>query len=135
MNKSKLDIMCERLGIRISCEYGANKAPPPDGFEKRACRPWRVTLRKGRRRLSVDFFQGMAHESEPTAADVVSCLVSDVWSIDNARTFSEWCSELGYDTDSRKAETIYNKISLLAPRVRRFLGDDFDAVSTAASEY
>lgn len=44
----------------------------------------------------------------PTIEDVLNSIGSDAASIASARTFSDWCSELGYDDDSRKAERIYN---------------------------
>lgn len=42
----------------------------------------------------------------PSVADVVSCLLSDCSSASND-TFESFCSEFGYDTDSRKALKTY----------------------------
>lgn len=38
--------------------------------------------------------------------DVLHCLVSDSTAL--SMDFEEWCSEFGYEEDSRKAEKIYN---------------------------
>src|SRR5947207_663766 len=66
---------------------------------------WRCQFKVGRRSLTTYFSQGSAHTREPTAEDVLDCLASDATGVQNSRDdFDEWCSEYGYDTDSRKAE-------------------------------
>ncbi len=45
---------------------------------------------------------------KPTITDVVSSLAMDCGVLD-CGCFEDWCSEYGYDTDSRKAERIYNQ--------------------------
>lgn len=113
--------------MRAECVYGGNKGP--SWIDQ--SHPWRVTLVYRGRRLSTDFFQGMGHEKEPTAADVLSCLLSGVTSVENARSFEEWCGDLGFDTDSRKAEQMYKACEAMVPKLRRFLGDDFDLFASA----
>jgi hypothetical protein len=84
-------------------------------------RHWKVTLRKGAARLTVPFTQGSAHTKTPTAIDVLSCLASDAQSADY--TFAEWCSELGFDADSRSAEKTFKAVKKQSAALRRFLGD------------
>jgi hypothetical protein len=43
----------------------------------------------------------------PDLASVLHSLLSDGDAFFNAQTFEDWASDLGYDTDSRKAESIY----------------------------
>jgi hypothetical protein len=86
-----------------------------------------VTLKRKRRTLTVPFGMGPALTSEPDAADVMNCLVSDAASYENAGSFEEWAGEFGYDTESRKAEQTYNLIGKQAADLRRFLGDDYNA--------
>ena len=43
--------------------------------------------------------------------------------IDNARGFEDWCSDFGYDTDSRKSEKTFKVCEHQAKRLRSFLGD------------
>jgi hypothetical protein len=125
--KTKLEKVCERLGIRVVvAEYGGVELP--DDWARDA-HPWKVTLGFGRRRLTVPFFQGSAHTQEPSAADVISCLVSDASAGD--QTFEEFCSEFGYDVDSRKAEATFRACAKMAPRIRRFLYDSFAEVAGA----
>jgi hypothetical protein len=82
----------------------------------RGARHWKLTLLrpasyKGERRkkasMTVLFSQGSAHTKEPTLADVLNCLGSDIAGVENARSFRDWCGDLGYDPDSRKVEKIY----------------------------
>jgi len=85
---------------------------------------YKSTLRFGRHQLTVPFSMGVALCHEPTPEDVLECLASDSASIENARDFDDWCSEFGYDTDSRKAERTYNVCQTQAGKLKRFLGDD-----------
>ena len=87
-------------------------------------RHWLVTLRAGRFSMRVPFSQGSAHTEAPTAADVLNCLADDAAGFENARSFDEWCSEYGYDTDSRKAERIYKTVARQSARLRAMLGQD-----------
>jgi len=128
---SQLEALCEKLGITAESQYGG--AEVPEGWQP-GTHPYRVTLTRrtaggGRRQLTVDFFMGPASTREPTAADVLACLVIDA----NAgeQSFEEFCSDLGYDSDSRKAERIHAACVRMAPRLRRFLGEHFDNVAGA----
>jgi hypothetical protein len=83
---------------------------------------WDVTLKMGRRQMTVPFGMGYGHGgAEPTACDVLSCLLSDV----TDESFEDWCAEFGYDTDSRRAERTYNAIKKQTKKLRQFLGDKF----------
>lgn len=110
---------CEREGIRIACEPAA----PPPGDDWVGAFHWKVTLRRKGRKLTTEFHQGSAHTSEPTAADVLSCLVSDAVSVEQEPDFEGWAESLGYDTDSRKAERIYEACQRIREQVQRLLPD------------
>jgi hypothetical protein len=117
----------EELGIRASLEW-ADANPHMDGMPAGSTH-WKVTLRrKGGRRMTVYFSMGPAHTSEPEAAEVLDCLASDASGYDNARSFEDWCSEYGYDSDSRKAERTYKTIEKQREKLFSFLGDDYDKV-------
>jgi hypothetical protein len=45
---------------------------------------------------------------KPTLADVMSSLVMDAQSVADGQTFEDFADEMGYDTDSREAERVYN---------------------------
>lgn len=84
-----------------------------------------VTLRMSRRQMTVPFGMGSAHTSEPDAAHVLSCLLSDASGADE--DFENWARDLGYDTDSRRAERTYRQVQAQTAKLRAFLGDKFDA--------
>ncbi len=94
---------------------------------------WNITLARGEpgvdwAELTVPFWMGSAHGmTKPTAGDVMNCLCSDAASIENATGFEDWASELGMDTDSRRAEAIYEQCDEQAGELRAFLGNDFEA--------
>lgn len=78
--------------------------------------------------LTVPFGMGSAHTEEPTAADVLNCLVLDAMGYENADgSFEEWASEYGYDTDSRRAYRTYQQVEKQTNKLRAFLGDEYDA--------
>lgn len=81
-----------------------------------------ITLKAGRFTMRVPFSQGSAHTVAPTTADVLDCLAMDAAGYENARSFDDWASEYGYDTDSRKAERIYKVCQRAAASLKRFVG-------------
>jgi hypothetical protein len=74
--------------------------------------------------MTVYFSQGYAHKKNPTLAEVLDCLASDASGVDNARSFEDWASEYGYDTNSRKAEKTYRICQVQAEDLRNLLGCD-----------
>ena len=82
-------------------------------------RHFKVTLRFGRKRLTIPFSQGDAYTEKPTADDVLSCLASDSAGPDD---FEEFCAEYGYDSDSRMAERTFKACRKQKEQLSRFLG-------------
>lgn len=131
-----LAAFCERHKITADVSYGA---PPgeqgQDSEWRRTANPWTVTLKFGRRRLTTGYWTGAAITDEPTAADVLGCLMLDASSVDDGapypRLFRDWCDDFGYDTDSRKALAAYEACCKLAPKLRRFLGALYDDAQSA----
>ena len=81
-----------------------------------------VTIRPAR--MTVYFSQGYGHNGkQPKADSVLDCLASDAASVENARSFEDWCGDLGYDSDSRKAEKIFKTVTHQAKRLKNLLGD------------
>lgn len=70
-----------------------------------------------------DYYAGSGHVTEsgkpkkPLYDDVLYCLVSDADAAE--MTFADWCSNLGYDTDSRKALSIYEQCQQNADKLRK----------------
>ena len=89
---------------------------------------YKCRLRYDRRQMSVYFSMGPAHCKEPTPKDVLECLFLDASSVGNSRSFEEWCRDLGYDTDNRKAERTYKVCEKQASKLHRLLGNDYDKI-------
>jgi hypothetical protein len=64
-----------------------------------------------------------AHKINPDPIDVLFSLAMDADVLD-AGGFETWASDLGYDTDSRKAEQTYRACLDIALKLRAALGDD-----------
>lgn len=99
----------------------------PDSFmTDKGMRHWLCIIKqegKGNPELMTLFFsQGSAHTKAPNLAEVLDCMASDASSVENSRDFEEWCSEIGYDTDSRKAEATYNECKAQARHLERVIG-------------
>jgi len=127
--ETELERLCLKYRITARSVYGAAD-PWPDEWAGRKCHPWTVTLSwrgpQGKSKepimITVSFFQGPAHEHPPTAADVLGSLLLDASA--EGVGFEDWCTDLGYDSDSTKAARTYRECLLLALKVRAFLGND-----------
>lgn len=86
--------------------------------------------------MGVEFSQGSAWKTEPTLTDVLECLSLDFASIYNASDFEEWAGDLGYDTDSRKAEAIYNECTRQGETFKAAFGAEayFDLIGAEGNE-
>lgn len=61
----------------------------------------------------------------PDPYDIESCLVSDAQCAMEAADFDDFCANLGYDTDSRKAFDIYNACKETAFKLSSAAGNKF----------
>jgi hypothetical protein len=102
--------------IHAAVTYGNNAEPIGENMN-----PWTVALRYDGRRMTVPFWTGSGITSDPTAADVLDCLLSDAQM--GTGTFEDFCADLGYDTDSRKAFDTWQACERIAKSLPRFLGD------------
>ncbi len=111
--------------VTATVKFTGEPSPWQDD-DKQPMNGYRVTLRYQGRRMTVPFWTGIGWTHEPSAADVLDCLASDAGSAQ--LSFEDWCEELGYDSDSRKAERTYNATLKQTEALRRLMGDDFDAL-------
>lgn len=75
------------------------------------------------RTMTIHFSMGYGHGGkQPDVEEVMNALVSDF--VDDSASFEDWCAEIGYDTDSRKAERTFKACQKETKNLRRFLGDD-----------
>lgn len=89
---------------------------------------WKATLKAAGHRMTLTFSKGSGHKgAPPTVEEVLQCLSQDAYYIDDSgSTFEDFCHELGYDTDSRKAEKIYKAVVRQTHKLKSFLGTTFD---------
>lgn len=66
-----------------------------------------LDTRYGFKQMTLYYSQGYGIQGEPTLESVLNCLISDSTC---GETFQEFCDNLGYDNDSRKAEKTFNTI-------------------------
>lgn len=119
---TELERLCETAPrVTISAKYGAAPLRPGSGWgDAVPAHNWLVTLRRSGRQITVPFYGGELAE-EPSAADVLSCLLLDSSAAEGS--FADFCDDMGYDTDSRRAEAIYKACKVTARKLGRFLGD------------
>lgn len=81
-----------------------------------------------KRQPSTVFLHKMKPVPAPLLRDVMSCLLLD-YSVLDAGGFEDWADELGYDTDSRKAEAIYRACIEIALKIRAMFADSVHELS------
>jgi hypothetical protein len=84
---------------------------------------YKVTLKYKKKQMTIYFSMGIGLDHEPKAEEVLDCLSSDSSSVEN-NNFEDWCRDLGYDTNSRKAEKIYKICQKQAEKLEKFLGKE-----------
>lgn len=100
------------------------------------CDEWRVSFTNRMRTENFDFFTGIGCRGieDPCAAGVIYSLILD--SSAESEPFTDWCSNYGYDTDSRKALSIYLTCQESAAKLRRvFTHDQISALESALQDY
>lgn len=117
-----LDAFVQQHGLTMTCEPAdSNPNMAADDRWNHDASHYRCVLKRGRRSMTVPFSMGSAHTKPPRIDEVLNALASDS---DGANElFESWCNELGYDSDSRKAEQIFNTCRRQAKRLRQFLGE------------
>jgi hypothetical protein len=106
--------------ITINSEYADNN---PHMENSNNMDNYKVTLYCKRKQMSLYFSMGYGHNgNEPTVLDVLECLQMDSNSFVNDTGFSDFCDELGYDEDSRKAYKIYLDVLKSGKKLKKFLG-------------
>lgn len=86
----------------------ADSNPHMDDGSKWEANHFLCTLKVGSKTMEVPFSKGVGLEGKPTAVEVLECLASDARGVQYADSFEEWAGDLGYDTDSRRAERTFN---------------------------
>jgi hypothetical protein len=73
-------------------------------------------------KVTLSDVEGYVRPTAPELAEVLQSLASDASGALNAGTFEAWASDYGYDSDSRKAEKIYEACKGVHFELSRLLG-------------
>jgi hypothetical protein len=72
----------------------------------------------------------------PKLEDVIHSLLMDGSAHFDSQTFEDWCGCLGYDTDSRKAESTFRECEAIGKAIARaFSRDELDSLREAFQDY
>lgn len=105
--------------ITFSAKFAGHGKHFPDDDKPRA-QFWCTFTDENRHSFRVKFGQSHANgEKYPTAYDVLACLTKS-----DPGTLENFCSEMGYDLDSKKAERIYNSVREEWENVFNFFTDE-----------
>ena len=110
MEKSKYDEQAEKFlketSTTFKAEFLKNGLHFEDDKEPRDI--YKITLIRGIESFSFNFGQSIVKSEDgesPNPYDVLSCLTTS-----DPIDFQEFCSEFGYDEDSKKAEKTFNAV-------------------------
>lgn len=111
-------------GITMTVKSADRNPNMPDDEWARSATHFRCVLRFEGRRLTTPFSQGSAHTSAPEVGTVLDSLAVDATSALVASDFEDWCSDLGYDADSRTAERTFRACERTLDKLRALLGEE-----------
>ena len=110
--------ICKKHGITM--KVGSPKYGPVDWDKGYDHYTFPVTLRKDGKSMRTSFTQSrVGGSTPPTEYDIVSCITKA-----DPGTFEDFCSEFGYDTDSRQAEKTYRAVKSEWNKVARVFGSE-----------
>lgn len=114
-----LKSLCQN--VKMSVDYSSKECPFDKGDSFNA---WKIQLRYKGRKMTIDFFTGPALGEPRDVSEIMDCVLSD--SQAGEMDFSEFCSEFGYDEDSRMAEKTWKDCQKISGKVNHFLSDDYE---------
>lgn len=97
---------------------------------------YRIKLMHKGRKMTILYSQGPAITGEPEYKSVLSSMMLDSQPFTNGGcSFEDWCSEYGYDTDSRKALAIYHQCERQSAKFIKLCGDDYESLAKSVENY
>jgi hypothetical protein len=96
----------EALGVAMSSIKLASRPDKLDENFSADSTHWKVLIKRGKNEFETFYSMGSAYTTSPDIEDVMYSLLSDTSNVDGY-SFEEWASDLGMDTDSRKAEKMF----------------------------
>ena len=124
-------------GLNMSCEYADSN---PNMKDSQNMNHYKVTIKRrfkvfgnyldsryGFKQMTLFFSQGYGIEGEPTLESVLSCLISDSYC---GGSFQDFCDNLGYDNDSRKAEKTFKATLKQTSKLKKLLDNKFNDLAS-----
>ncbi len=111
--------------ITLDIIEGPNYRKDEDGWAHFA---YTLKLSHEGRWIQIPWRQGVGITDEPELAGVLETLYGDASTVENATTFEEWAEDLGYDSDSRKAEAVYSAVIEQTNRLKGLLGEQYESL-------
>ena len=72
----------------------------------------------------------------PSCIGMLWCLISDSSCVENCTDFADFCSEFGYDEDSRKAEKAFNECCKTLKALKKiFSAEEFETLKETFEDY
>lgn len=118
----------------LTTDYGAGVGHCPS-YQQRATVDSAAAVRRECETGQYQKAPGVKVPILPDLADVLASLAMDSEVLD-CRSFEDWAEEMGYDSDSRKAEGIYQACLAIALQMRAGLGEEgLRELREAAQDY
>ena len=116
-----VDAYLSTIGVKFDAHYLYMDESDPKWVHN----AWAVAFTSKLGVMRTPFKTGLGHRvdgvpAKPTAAGVLYCLLLDADSA--GQSFANWCSDFGYDTDSRKALNTYLVCGDIARDLRKVFG-------------
>lgn len=126
-------IQFNSVSFALSASLVASGVPFPNEKNSRSQHnKYRITVICNNVKRSFSYFDSIANYmankkelSESQLKDAFSCFVSD--SISGKSSFEDFCSEFGYDSDSRTAEKIWRACGRSYDKLKTLLPPDVEA--------
>lgn len=113
-----INLVINELGIRMETRW-VDRNPYMPSMR----RNFKCTLKRRGRQMTTYFSQGSAHTKEPTAEDVLGCLLLDALILENTDfNFKLWCDELGFDEEETHPQRVFVAIRKNTIKLEKFLG-------------
>lgn len=124
--KSALELLCDEAQIKARVPRSVESFV----LEQKLTYRYRVTLRRGERRVGVTFDALFPRERITPALAV--CVLFDQAG-DARLSFEAWCEKHRRDTDSRRAYAEWQALKNALPKVKRLCGDRLKDFQKAAA--
>lgn len=116
--------LIKKHNITITCDMVDKNPQIEDDEWAKKSNHYKVTLKRGVKKMTLFYSMGKGICREPTVEDVINSLQLDYSSIQSEGSFENWASSLGYDSDSRKALKSYEMTKKLTWKYAKFMGQD-----------